>query len=419
MPDQLQLQPSCVDNFELDSLRVEDALQRLDDRIPALVDSESVRLRDSLDRICFHDINSPIDVPGHANSAMDGFAINVEDLDSTDNQIFEIVGSAFAGKPYPETHRQGAAIKIMTGAVIPDGFNAVIMQEQCAEQNDATVIIGPDHRADENIRFAGEDIHRNSSVFSIGHKINAADLGVLASLGIANIEVFRKPVVAFFSTGDELTSIDKPLQKGQIYDSNRYTLFGLLKKLPVDILDMGVIKDDPEAIRNALSEASTKADLILTTGGVSVGAADFIKTVLESIGNIEFWKIAIKPGRPLTYGCIKKAMFLGLPGNPVAVMVTFDQFVRPVIEKLSGQGMQPKRLVKAICEEKLHKKSGRRECQRGIASLSADGNWQVRRTGKQGSGILTSMSQANCFIVLNEENQGVDVGDLVDIQFFD
>jgi molybdopterin molybdotransferase len=418
MPDQLQLQPSCVDNFELDSLRVEDALQRLDDQIPALIESESIELRNAMDRICFLDINSPIDVPGHANSAMDGFAINIEDLDSTENQEFKVLDTAFAGKPYVGVHRSGTAIRIMTGAVIPDGFNAVIMQEQCAEQTDATVIIGPDHRPDENIRFAGEDVCKNDPVFSAGHKINAADLGVLASLGIANIDVYRKPVVAFFSTGDELISIDKPLQKGQIHDSNRYTLFGLLKKLPVDIQDLGVIKDDPDAIRNALIEASVEADLILTTGGVSVGAADFIKTVLDSIGSIEFWKIAIKPGRPLTYGRINQAKFMGLPGNPVAVMVTFDQFVQPVIEKLSGQGMQAKRLVKAICEEKLRKKSGRREYQRGIASLTADSNWQVRRTGKQGSGILTSMSQANCFIVLNEENQGVDIGNLVDIQFF-
>ena len=420
MSDEIIDVPSCVDNFEVDSIRVKDALARLDDRIQTVAETELVAIRDSLGRICSSAIRSPINVPAYANSAMDGYVINIADLHESDVTTFRIAGSAFAGIPYLENHKPGQAVRIMTGAVIPDGFNAVIMQEQTLTTEDnAQVKIGPDHSEHENIRFAGEDVAVDTAILNPGHKISAADLGVLASLGIAEIEVYRLPVVAYFSTGDELVSIDKPLEKGQIYDSNRYSLHGMLANLPVISLDLGVAKDDPDIIRDFLLDAASKADLILTTGGVSVGEADYIKTVLEDIGNIEFWKIAIKPGRPLTYGTINKAMFMGLPGNPVAVMVTFEQFVRPAIEKLCGLGMQNRRLVKAICREKLRKKPGRREYQRGIATAMADGEWEVSRTGKQGSGILTSMSQGNCFIVLDEDNCGVEPGDAITIQFFD
>jgi molybdopterin molybdotransferase len=293
------------------------------------------------------------------------------------------------------------------------------MQEQAEQSGNQFVRIGSGHRAGDNVRAAGEDIKQGETVLQPGSKINPADLGILASLGIGTINVIRKPVVAFFSTGDELVSIDKPLQKGEIYDSNRYTLHGMLSQLEVEIIDMGVIRDEPEAIRAGLLEASRKADLIITTGGVSVGEADYIKSVLEEIGQTEFWKIAIKPGRPLTFGSIGNCIFIGLPGNPVAVMVTFSLFVARAIRKLAGAPPTAIPLLKVRSLQDLRKKPGRSEYLRGIASKGEDNEWQVEKTGMQGSGILSSMTRANCFIVLPAENDGVKIGDLVDIQLFE
>jgi molybdopterin molybdotransferase len=250
-------------------------------------------------------------------------------------------------------------------------------------------------------------------------RLSPADLGVLASLGIAKLQIKRKPVVAFFSTGDELMSVGTPLEPGMIYDSNRYSLHGMLASLPVDIVDLGVVRDNPESMREALTSASEQADLVISTGGVSVGEADYIKPALADLGSTEFWEIAIKPGRPLTFGQIGNSVFMGLPGNPVAVMVTFSQFVAPAIEMLSGAMPRPPMLFPARSLERLHKKPGRTEFQRGVATLDDNNRWQVGKTGKQGSGILTSMSRANCFIVLPDDNAGVEPGDEVSIQFLD
>ena len=293
------------------------------------------------------------------------------------------------------------------------------MQEQVQLGEDGRIRIDSDHRAGENIRQAGEDVQQGGIVLQAGVRLNPADLGVLASLGLSQLQVKRKPVVAFFSTGDELMPVGKPLEPGMIYDSNRYSLYGMLKHLPVDVLDLGVVRDNPESMREVLADAAERADLIISTGGVSVGEADYIKPALEDLGNTEFWKIAIKPGRPLTFGQIGSSIFMGLPGNPVAVMVTFSQFVAPAIEVLSGASMRPPRLVPALSLERLRKKPGRTEFQRGIAVLDENNRWQVSRTGKQGSGILTSMSRANCLIVLPDDNAGVEPGDEVSIQFLD
>ena len=302
---------------------------------------------------------------------------------------------------------------------MPEGTDTIIMQEQAEADGHGKVRIDANHRLGENVRYAGEDIAEGQTVLEVGTNINPANLGVLASLGIAELKVTRMPVVAFFSTGDELVSLGQPLAKGKIYDSNRYTLFGLLSRLPVEILDLGVIKDEPESIKNTLLHAADKADLIITTGGVSVGDADYIKTVLAQIGNMGFWKIAIKPGRPLTFGKINNSLFMGLPGNPVAVMVTFSQFVIPALQQLSGSNAHTPVKLRAIATDKLRKRPGRLEIQRGIATRDDDNQWRVSKTGKQGSGILTSMSKANCFMLLGEDNAGVEPGDSIDIQLFD
>lgn len=416
--------PSCADPTDPNSISVAQALSQIASNTKALQQSELLPIRDCLNRICSQPIRSTINVPGHANSAMDGYAIAFSDLqraDSQDSQIttFKEIGCAFAGRAFDTACESGQCIRIMTGAVMPDGCDTIIMQEQAEQRDDGFIAVDSNHRLGENVRYAGEDIKQDEVILNSGDKIGPADLGVLASLGIGELNVFRKPIVAFMSTGDELVSINKTLGKGQIHDSNRYTLYGMLAQLEVDMIDLGVIQDDFDSIRSALLDAAQKADLVITTGGVSVGQADFIKTALEDIGQPEFWKIAIKPGRPLTFGKIEDSLFIGLPGNPVAVMVTFNHFVIPAIRKLSGAPPTQAPVVRATSTEKMRKRAGRLEIQRGIATLSEGGQWQVCKTGKQGSGILTSMTRGNCFILLREDNEGVEIGDQVEIRLFD
>jgi len=419
MTASIKTDPSCAEPWDADSKTVAQALDLIEASTPRLLESEELPIRDSLGRISSDVVTSTINVPGHANSAMDGFAIPGSSLPTQGIAEFNEIGTAYAGKTFDGECGKNECVRIMTGAVVPEGTDTVIMQEQAEQSGNQTIRIGSGHRAGENVRAAGEDIKQGETVLQPGSKINPADLGILASLGIGTINVIRKPVVVFFSTGDELVSIDKPLKKGEIYDSNRYTLHGMLSQLDVDIIDMGVIRDEPEAIRTGLLEASRKADLIITTGGVSVGEADYIKSVLEEIGQTEFWKIAIKPGRPLTFGSIDSSVFMGLPGNPVAVMVTFSLFVAHAIRKLAGAPPSETPLLKVRSLQDMRKKPGRSEYLRGIASKGEDNEWQVEKTGMQGSGILSSMSRANCFIVLPAENDGVKKGDLVDIQLFE
>jgi len=419
MNSTINTSPSCADPWDADSISVAQALTQIDAYVSTLQESERLAVRDCLGRISSEDVISAINVPGHANSAMDGFAVSGESLPAQGIMELTEIGTVYAGKIFDRKCGRNECVRIMTGAVIPDGTDTVIMQEQAELLDNQTIRIGSDHRAGENVRQAGEDIKQGEIVLQAGSKINPADLGILASVGIGSLKVIRKPVVAFFSTGDELVSIDQRLEKGQIHDSNRYTLYGMLSQLEVNILDMGVIRDEREAIRDALLEASQRADLIITTGGVSVGEADYIKSVLDEIGQTEFWKIAIKPGRPLTLGSIGKSVYMGLPGNPVAVMVTFALFVTHAIRKLAGAPAHETPLLKMRSLQDLRKKPGRHEYLRGIASRDENNEWQVEKTGMQGSGILTSMSRANCFIVLPAENDGVKKGDLVNIQLFE
>ncbi len=419
MSSKIQPAPSCVDPFSENLMSLDDALARIAERVRPVHACERLPIRECLDRVNNEAVKSPYDVPPHANAAMDGFALAVASL--ADGKIVELdeIGIAYAGVPFEGSCGPGQCVRIMTGALLPEGTDAVVMQEQAEVTDDGRIRIDGDHREGENIRRAGEDIARGDVVIEAGARLSPADLGVLASLGIARLQVKRKPVVAFFSTGDELVSVGEPLEPGKIYDSNRYSLHGMLSRLAVDIIDLGVVGDRPEAMRSVLEAASARADLIISTGGVSVGDADYIKPALEEIGTTEFWKIAIKPGRPLTLGQIGASVFMGLPGNPVAVMVTFSQFVVPAIQVLAGAPPTRPRLFKARAQDKLRKKVGRYEFQRGFATLDDNGDWQVAKTGKQGSGILTSMSRANCFIVLPDASEGVEPGDLVNIQFFD
>jgi molybdopterin molybdotransferase len=313
----------------------------------------------------------------------------------------------------------GQAVRIMTGGVMPTGCDTVIMQERAKAIDGQVSVPGGQQRA-QNVRYAGADIKLNQIVFRRGQIVRPAELGMIASLGIGEISVYRKLRVAFFSTGDELVSIGGVPGPGQIYDSNRYTIYGMLMRLGVEIIDMGVIRDDPAAIEIAFTEAARAADVVITSGGVSVGEADFVKQLLTRLGEVLFWKIAMKPGRPLAYGKIGGAHFFGLPGNPVAVMVTFYQFVREALLVLMGvPEPQPLPALKAVCTTAIKKAPGRTEFQRGILDQGADGQWTVRVTGDQSSGILSSMSQANCFIILPDAQGNTPAGSTVDVQILE
>jgi molybdopterin molybdotransferase len=419
MSDKISTDPNCADPFDPDSISLSAALNKIEERVVPVHACERLPIRECLDRVNNEAVKSPHNVPPLPNSAMDGFALAIDSLAQGKVTELDEIGTAFAGTPFAGACGPGQCVRIMTGALIPEGADAVIMQEQVEITDAGKIRIDADHRVGENIRQAGEDIAKGETVIDAGARLSPADLGVLASLGIGQLQVKRKPVVAFFSTGDELVSIGKPLEPGKIYDSNRYSLHGMLSSMAVDIIDLGVVKDEPKAMREVLEKAALQADLIISTGGVSVGEADFIKPALADLGTTEFWKIAIKPGRPLTFGQIEASIFMGLPGNPVAVMVTFSQFVVPAIHALAGAIPRRPALFSARALDAMRKKPGRYEFQRGIATLDDNGEWQVAKTGKQGSGILTSMSRANCFIVLPDENTGVEAGDDVKIQFFD
>lgn len=419
MSNKISSAPGCADAFDPNSISLAEALDKIQQRVRPVLACERLPIRECLGRVNNEVVLSPRNVPPLPNSAMDGYALAIDSLKQDEIVELTEIGTAFAGTPFDGSCGPGQCVRIMTGALIPDGADAVIMQEQVEINAAGKVRVDSAHRVGENIRQAGEDIRQGTSVIEAGARLSPADLGVLASLGLTQLQVKRKPVVAFFSTGDELVSVGTPLEPGKIYDSNRYSLYGMLAGMAVDIIDLGVVRDDLDSMCEVLTMASTRADLIISTGGVSVGEADFIKPALADLGTTEFWKIAIKPGRPLTFGQINASIFMGLPGNPVAVMVTFSQFVAPAIEALAGANPKPPALFRARAVDKIRKRPGRYEFQRGIASLDENNAWQVAKTGKQGSGILTSMSRANCFIVLPDDNAGVEAGDEVNIQFFD
>ncbi len=399
------------------SLSVAEARQRIMENLQPVSPALKRPLRDALGQVLAEAVISPLNVPNHTNSAMDGYALRGADLPEEGSREYRVCGKAFAGQAFSGECGVGECVRIMTGASIPAGADTVVMQEQTASGAEGYIRIGTGHRAGQNVRQAGEDIVLGSTVLAAGHRINPADLAVLASLGIGEVSVTRPLRVAFFSTGDELRSIGEPLAAGQVYDSNRYALYGLLKQLNVDILDMGVVRDDPASLEAALQQAAAAADVVLTSGGVSVGEADYIKGILTKLGHINFWKIAIKPGRPLAFGTLGKALFFGLPGNPVAVMVTFLQFVQPALLKLAGETGSEPLLLDAVCLSRLKKQPGRTEFQRGTVRQQG-GKLVVDKAGAQGSGILSSMSKGNCLIILPEAATTIEPGDVVQVQIF-
>ena len=409
---------SCADDYDPNSMPVAKARAFIHSFLTPVTGIARVPLRTALGRVLAEDIISPVDVPAHINSAMDGWALRADDLAANPTAALTEIGSSFAGVPFGKSVGKGECVRIFTGGVVPDGCDAVVMQER-AQANGTQITFSPGVKKSQNVRYAGEDLQAGAIALAKGRIVRPAELGLMASLGIGEVGVNRPLRVVFFSTGDELVSIGNPLNEGQIYDSNRYTLHGMLTRMGCEVIDMGVIRDDPALLEKAFHDASAIGDVVITSGGVSVGEADFVKTLLAKLGEVVFWKIAMKPGRPLAYGKIGGAHFFGLPGNPVSVMVTFYQFVRDALLTLQGVDPLPiQPLLKAVCTSAIRKAPGRTEFQRGVLYLE-DGVFKVRTTGEQGSGILKSMSDANCFIMLHDHVGNVDAGATVEVQILE
>ena len=407
-----------MDDYDPNAMSVAQARAFIQQFLSPVVETETLPVMQSLGRVLAADIISPSNVPNHNNSAMDGYAFKF----SEGIKIIKVIGTAFAGKAFAGDVKAGECIKIMTGAVIPAGADTVVMQERIAIKSDCITLLEVPVKG-ANVRLAGEDLKIGQTVLAKGHILKPADLGLIASLGIGEINVYRKLKVAFFSTGDELVSVGKILQTGQIYDSNRYTLFGMLSRLGVVISDCGVVPDQPDLLEATLLKAANENDVVITSGGVSVGEADFMKGLLAKHGQVLFWKINMKPGRPLAYGKVQgnngqHAHYFGLPGNPVSAMVTFYQFVREALICLMGSQVKSLPMFKVECTEAIKKATGRTEFQRGIF-FESDGTWKVKPLPNQGSGVLSSMSAANCFIVLDDTVGNCDAGRMVSVQLLE
>lgn len=406
------IKDSCTNEFDPNALEEIQAINKIISTIKPIKSSEKVRIKNALHRTVASPIRASINVPSFENSAMDGYAFNLNDLKSNKFKLTEI-GVSYAGKPFSSNLRNGETVRVMTGALIPKNADAVIMNEMVSKQG-KFINFPKNIKKNQNIRFIGEDIKKGQVIFKKGDKLNFSSLSILSSLGIEYVDVFCKPKISYFSSGDELVVTGKELEQGQIYDSNRYLLHGLLKDLPVVFSDLGIVKDKKANLIKKLQKASDISDIVITTGGVSVGDADFIKDALKEVGSVGFWKIAIKPGRPLAFGKINNSYFFGLPGNPVSAAVTFQLFVIPAINKILSQKRKKIILLKAISKNKLSKKLGRTEYKRAIISIVND-EMYVETTGLQGSNIMMSMLRANCYIRLSANISEIKQGDVVEV----
>jgi len=415
---------SCVHGYDPNELPIPQARAVINQLVPRINTIEMLPLRSALGRVLARDIISQLNVPAHDNSAMDGYAFAGSDLvEGADTRLRVGSEALLAGDTFTATTQQGHCIRIMTGAVMPAGMDTVIPQELVRIHGDAIVIPPNICRPGDNRRLAGEDLAIGDRTLKAGRLLRPADIGLLASLGQAEVPVQRKLRVAFFSTGNELRSIGEPLDDGCVYDSNRYTLWCMLKQLDVEIVDLGVVRDDPDALTLAFSTAAANADVVITSGGVSVGEADHTKTVMSQLGDVLFWRIAMRPGRPMAIGRIGtdrgEAILFGLPGNPVAVMVTFYALVKDALMAMSGASTEPTPMLRCIAAHAIRKKPGRTEYQRVIVTRSPNGDWQANVTGSQGSGILRSMSEANGLMVLSHDQGNIEPGNWVDVLPFD
>jgi len=438
-----------LQGYDPQALRADDVNAFLHHLVEPVRATEELPLFSALGRVLARDVVSPVSVPPHDNSAMDGYAFAGAQLVPGQPLTLRVVGTALAGKAWTGAVSAGECVKIMTGAIMPAGLDTVVPQEFTTAAAEGHVTIAADVLCPgDNRRFKGEDLMEGGVALAQGALLTPAALGLVASLGLPTVTVFRRLRVVYFSTGDEILSLGEPPREGAVYDSNRYTVFGLLTRLGVEVVDLGVVRDEPAQLEAAFRTAAGRADAIITSGGVSVGEADHTRTMMKQLGDVAFWRIAMRPGRPMAVGRIAGepsqaksassadaasassyqndgnrtpggAVLFGLPGNPVAVMVTFLAFVRPALLRMMGCTHPAPPLLRATCTEALRKKPGRTEYQRGWVTTAADGTLQVRTTGNQGSGVLSSMVQANGLIVLHHGQGNVAVGDGVDVMMFD
>ncbi len=409
--------PSCDDDSDPSSLLIDSAQKKILSEISTVNETESIILADSLQRVLAEDIIADINVPADANSAMDGDAICSNDIPTDDLRELKLIGTSWAGRPFSNRVNSGECVRIMTGGILPEGTDTVVMQEH-VQVKDKIVLIDSRAVKGDHVRPVGEDFSKGDTIIQANTRLTAAHIGLIASMGKGTISVYRRLKVAYFLTGDELRSIGEVLGPGQIYDSNSYTLSAMLDNPAIELFDLGIVQDDKKITREVLENASQLADIVITTGGVSVGEADYVKDALEALGEVSFWKVAMKPGRPLAFGKVGKAAFFGLPGNPVSAMVTFYQFVLPALNKAMGIDYFFPPTFKVTCLSNLKKRPGRVEYQRGILSRDQSGDMVVSNNGEQGSGILSSMARANCFIILPLESDGVVAGETVEVQPF-
>jgi len=418
--EQIAAELQGYDPQALSAAAVNDFLARL---VEPVTQAEDLPLFDALDRVLAQDVISPVSVPPHDNSAMDGYALDGSQLRAGAPLTLTAIGTALAGKAWQGSVGPGQCVRIMTGAIMPAGLDTVVPQEFVKAEGDTITVPAGLLQAGDNRRLRGEDVMQGQPALLKGTRLSPAALGLAASLGIPTVRVWRRLQVAYFSTGDEILSLGEAPREGAVYDSNRYTVFGLLTRLGIEVLDYGVVADDPVRLEATFREAAARADAIITSGGVSVGEADYTKAMMKKLGDVAFWRIAMRPGRPMAVGRIsaggRSSVLFGLPGNPVAVMVTFLAFVRPALLRMMGCTAAPAPLLRARSLEAVRKKPGRTEYQRGIVSSAPDGTLQVRTTGNQGSGVLSSMVQGNGLIVLHHTQGNVAVGDEVDVMMFD
>ena len=438
-----------LQGYDPQALSASDVLVFLSKLVTPVQETHQLPLFEALGRVLAADVVSPFDVPPHDNSAMDGYAFDGQQLNA-ESLTLQVIGTAFAGKAWQGTVGTGQCVKIMTGAIMPVGQDTVVPQEFVSVDHQNITIPPKLLKPGDNRRHRGEDLMQGKSALLKGELLTPARLGLAASLGLKTVPCYRKLRVAYFSTGDEILSLGEAPREGAVYDSNRYTVYGLLSRMGCQVIDMGVVRDDPAALETAFTQAADQADAIITSGGVSVGEADHTKAMMKKLGDVAFWRIAMRPGRPMAVGRIKKAVLesfldiklasspmdsgarsyennstqnnailFGLPGNPVAVMVTFLAFVRPALLQMMGATDAPQPLLKARSLEAMRKKPGRTEYQRGWVSTAADGTLQVKTTGNQGSGVLSSMAQANGLIVLHHAQDNVALGDAIDVLMFD
>ncbi|MDD5335696.1 MAG: molybdopterin molybdotransferase MoeA [Rhodoferax sp.] len=412
-----------LEGYDPQALRAGSVSEFLSRLVEPVTTRETTAIFQALGRVLADDVISPICVPPHDNSAMDGYAFDGGHLSTpAEDQpalTLRVVGTALAGSAWQGTVAAGECLKIMTGAVLPPGLDTVVPQEFVTERGASIIVPAGLLRAGDNRRKRGEDLMQGQPALHIGELLTPAALGLLASLGIAQVPVWRKLRVAYFSTGDEILSLGEAPREGAVFDSNRYTVFGLLSRLGCEVIDMGVVRDDPTLLEAAFTRASLEADAIITSGGVSVGEADYTKLMMKKLGDVAFWKIAMRPGRPMAVGRIGRSVLFGLPGNPVAVMVTFLAFVRPALLKMMGCTRQAPPMLKARSLKPLRKKPGRTEYQRGTVSSASDGSLWVKADDNQGSGVLSSMVRANGLIVLHHQQSDIAAGDELDVMMFD